>query len=1029
VAQHVDGVGIPDLIEVSVHDATVWLTVADIKDSAAPRYTQKWQVAFYAALLQEGLQAYTFAIPVRVAVHGVILTRPQGGDVAPTRHAFALAPYLAALPLLQGRITTVLATPILEASWQLQPHCDSCAYLDTCSRQALSTDDIMLLPHLTPGEHLKLRTLGLHTVPQAAHWFQDEAAAHQTVLSRQQVTSLGARVRALTDNHLEVVAETTALYPANIATALFLHVVRDPRNDRLRTWGLHRLIRGTQPEAPHCWVAASETEVAACQQAFVACLRAWWQEAVAAGQGPHLLVFGAGNLRQLREAMRDHTEPTALDFLWPQERHTDLHQLLRQHFALPVPLRIRLATAAQAWGIAPGADDEDDTALLLQDTLEAPQVAQLQTSMHTRLVLLQRLWQACAAVLRSDWQQRWENRPLEATPALEGACVAFLEQQRRWRERDMLAIQRLPLAERVERYRALGPLTFETTTLDAEGHFLSHFRLPPEAVPGRFRIGDFLKLNALGSPDLQAGAAVILAQYAPHTRHLAVMARQGRPALNKRFAYTLDEDLDDWTTPKVLHAVREVFTAGKHPQLTAPLTGTFPRQQALPGLAWAQDWVQHVGLNARQRDAVLLPFRTSLGLIEGPPGTGKTHVLAWMLITLILEAWQRGHPLRLAVSALTHQAIDTLLTKVQQLLHTPLVKEFPGRCLKWGQRLSLAQDEDSPSLTYVDDAAEVLAAPYLILGATGFGLYNLFNSQSGGFPACFDWVILDEASQMVLPQALLSLVYGKGQYVLCGDVQQLPPVVLGPHLAEEVAVPKQSILAHCLATYGPEVRVRLNETYRLNQELCQLPSRLWYQGDLRPTAANATARLAVPTVPQPDLVDAILAPQHPVTLVLAEHTTDTQRSLLEVAIVATLAARLLLDYGVAADRLAILAPHRAQNSAIAQRLAHLLAQRGGAPTLPVIDTVERLQGAERDVVLFSVTTSDPDHRDSAFLNNPNRFNVAITRARHKLVVVGSKVFFTHVPNTDTGLQASYGFKAYYHLCRDQGALFHWPPLG
>ena len=382
--------------------------------------------------------------------------------------------------------------------------------------------------------------------------------------------------------------------------------------------------------------------------------------------------------------------------------------------------------------------------------------------------------------------------------------------------------------------------------------------------------------------------------------------------------------------------------------------------------------------------------------------------------------------MRLAVSALTHQAIDNLLAKVHDLLLSPFVSDFPGRCLKWGQRLSLTQEEDRLPLTYVDDAADILAAPYVILGATGFGLYQLFDSQAGAFPAFFDWIVLDEASQMLMPQALLSLVYGKGQYVFCGDVQQLPPVVLGPQPTQEAAAPARSILAHLLTTYGPQARVRLNTTYRLNQELCQLPSQLWYQGDLHPAAANAAGRLQVPVVQQPDLVDAILAPQYPVTLVLADHTTDAQQSLLEVEIVATLAARLLLDYGVAATRLAILAPHRAQNSAITQRLAQLLSQRGASVTLPVIDTVERLQGAERDVVLFSVTSSDPDALDSPFLNNPNRFNVAITRARHKLVVVGSRAFFTQVPHTDAGLQAHYGFTAYYHRCRNQGTLFDWP---
>ncbi|MBM3226023.1 MAG: hypothetical protein FJZ47_19815, partial [Candidatus Tectomicrobia bacterium] len=106
-----------------------------------------------------------------------------------------------------------------------------------------------------------------------------------------------------------------------------------------------------------------------------------------------------------------------------------------------------------------------------------------------------------------------------------------------------------------------------------------------------------------------------------------------------------------------------------------------------------------------------------------------------------------------------------------------------------------------------------------------------------------------------------------------------------------------------------------------------------------------------------------------------------------------------------------------------------LARQDAGLSLPVIDTVERLQGAERDVVIVSLTTSDPDALESPFLNNPNRFNVAITRARQKLIVVGSRAFFTQVPHTEAGLQAQHGFKVYYALCRTQGALFHWPCVG
>ena len=113
--------------------------------------------------------------------------------------------------------------------------------------------------------------------------------------------------------------------------------------------------------------------------------------------------------------------------------------------------------------------------------------------------------------------------------------------------------------------------------------------------------------------------------------------------------------------------------------LTALLTGALLLERPAPGLAWVQDWaVQQMHLNARQRDAVLLPFQRRLGLIEGPPGTGKTHVLACMLIALILEARQRGRPLRLAVSALTHQAIDNLLPKSTNSSTRPSSKTFQG---------------------------------------------------------------------------------------------------------------------------------------------------------------------------------------------------------------------------------------------------------------------------------------------------------------------------------------------------------------
>jgi hypothetical protein len=244
---------------------------------------------------------------------------------------------------------------------------------------------------------------------------------------------------------------------------------------------LHRLAQAAPPEEPRCWVAAHEQEEPACQQAFIATLRAWWQAAITADRGPHLVMFGGGSLRLLQESTSDAPESAALDFLWPPERHTDLQQLLSRHFALPIPLGTTLTTAAQVWGfdptMAPSAgllqgEGEDEAELLLHDCHDAAQVAQVQAYLRTHMALQQRLWQACVASLRSDCLQPYcvDSTP-DSEQTLECGCVDFLEQQRRWRERDILALQRLPLTERLERYRALGPLAFQESTLDAEGHF------------------------------------------------------------------------------------------------------------------------------------------------------------------------------------------------------------------------------------------------------------------------------------------------------------------------------------------------------------------------------------------------------------------------------------------------------------------------------------------------------------------------------------------------------------------------------
>lgn len=143
-----------------------------------------------------------------------------------------------------------------------------------------------------------------------------------------------------------------------------------------------------------------------------------------------------------------------------------------------------------------------------------------------------------------------------------------------------------------------------------------------------------------------------------------------------------------------------------------------------------------------------------------------------------------------------------------------------------------------------------------------------------------------------------------------------------------------------------------------------------------------------------DVIDDILDPEKPVTLLLLNHLGYHQQCRPEVEKIVDIVQRLIDEYKVNCDDIAIIASHRAQNNAIRQALQQNLKLE--LDQLPLIDTVESIQGAEREIIIFSLTTSDEDYIENEFLNNPNRFNVAITRAKTKLIVIASENFFNNI---------------------------------
>lgn len=369
---------------------------------------------------------------------------------------------------------------------------------------------------------------------------------------------------------------------------------------------------------------------------------------------------------------------------------------------------------------------------------------------------------------------------------------------------------------------------------------------------------------------------------------------------------------------------------------------------------------ERAGLNWNQCEALAQGYASDLcALVQGPPGTGKTRVLA-ELAGLLVKAGKR-----VLVTSLTHRAIDNALEAVARRWGTEVpVAKFGGSCPDHPAVHAFDSWKTCPWKRFNDG---------LVAGATP---YAASGTRLEG--ADFDVVLVDEASQVTVPHACMAMIRAD-RWVLFGDHRQLPPVMRtrsGPEL------PKASIFG-LLAGRG--YSTMLTETWRLGPVLSDWPSRHFYGGALEPRLDALHESLTLPRPPAS--FQEVLDPSCPRVFLRLSHEGARRRSDEEASVVADLVGE-LLRCGMPPREIAVIAPFRAQANAIRDALQR---RQGRRPRDLVVDTVERMQGQERDVVIVSLTASDAAYaaRLAEFYFQPERLNVSVTRARRKLVLVGS----------------------------------------
>ncbi|MCA3008395.1 MAG: ATP-binding protein [Phycisphaerales bacterium] len=490
----------------------------------------------------------------------------------------------------------------------------------------------------------------------------------------------------------------------------------------------------------------------------------------------------------------------------------------------------------------------------------------------------------------------------------------------------------------------------------------------------RFRAGDLLVVG--DGLDLERAAPLVCGEFDANKGVLLCAVDSYQRGRSPRFDVGSEYVVD--RRPRTQQGrlrdyVREAFAT---PRLAAVLAGDHVVAADAGRHTRAVEALASRGLNDVQVDVGAAAIATeSLALVQGPPGTGKTRLLAAVVAALCARGC------RVALCAFTHRAVDNALLAIR--------REAPD--LKLIKLAAGAPDARSPLRGAGVESADAksLRTPEggCVVAGTCFQIGKLHEREG------FHYAIFDEAGQMPVPHALPAMARS-ARWLFFGDHMQLPPVIARADADPQAA---QSVFEFLHERYGSRL---LDVTYRMNEAVCRVVSETFYGGRLHPAPAAAGRRM--PFVPGGKL-DEALDPAHGVTWLRIDHRQPGQRSPEEIAAVGDLIEDLVRRHGVPPQEIAVIAPFRAQVSQL--RAAIERRQLTGGAAI-VCDTVDSIQGQEREVVIVSLTVGDASEARvrGGFHLSLNRINVALSRARTKAVLVASAHAFLALPDDPAGLR-------------------------
>ena len=346
--------------------------------------------------------------------------------------------------------------------------------------------------------------------------------------------------------------------------------------------------------------------------------------------------------------------------------------------------------------------------------------------------------------------------------------------------------------------------------------------------------------------------------------------------------------------------------------------------------------------------------------IQGPPGTGKTYIGSHMIYSLAKQGK------RIGVCAVGHAVIINLLSGVQE------INESAGSIVRLAHQTTRELPDFIDCLKNKDKSLEALNDGYVVGGTAWLWSGEIMEQE-------LDYLFIDEAGQMSLAMALAAGRAAKN-IILLGDPQQLEQ----PQQATHPYGGGVAALAHILHgkdTIPSDKGLFLKDTWRLHPAICSFTSEQYYDGRLSSLAGLQDQEVIGPAYSGSGL-----------RFIPVPHEGNQNRSVEEVDAIRDLVTQLTSgDYEwsnknaelatVALNDILVVAPFNAQVAALTRAL----------PDGARVGTVDKFQGQEAPIVVYSMASSSADvaPRGIKFLFNRNRMNVASSRAKCLVLLVGS----------------------------------------